>query len=366
MTEGKPTGIHTYSPANCTYPATCADCGSSTGTPNGEHIWHEADCAPKRCTMCHIQVGESAGLPHTWVVGNCFTPQHCSVCSVIGDVRHDYNEEYKCKVCKYYEFSYGLAYKLNGNEYTVTGRGTCKDLHIKFPETHNGKPVTAIAKKAFFDSSPWEVTIPKTIKHIGLQAFFDTTRINYESTIEDWINVKKDYAIETDYSGRYSPYFLCGSYKLYIQGELVTTLVIPESITEIPGGSLASIEIEKIVLHDKITKIGAGAFASIFYLLTDSTTDPSTWYVDIEIPKSVTEIGACAFYGTNLNRLVIPESVKTVGTHAFYSFKGLFCESSKKPDGWHTEWAGFYDPIRCNYYWKDEWEYKNGVPAPKK
>ncbi len=366
MTEGEPTGIHDYLAANCMNPATCKVCGNTTGAPNGEHVWHEADCAPKRCEVCLLRVGESAGLPHTWVGGSCYQKQYCSECQAIGDIKHDYNEKYKCKVCKYYEFSYGLTYKLNGNEYTVTGMGSCTDLHVKIPETHNGKPVTAIAKRAFFENGPWEVTIPKTIKHIGLQAFFDASRINYESTIEDWINVKKDSAMTKNYTGFYKPYFLCGSYRLYIQGELVETLVIPESITEIPAGALACIEIKKIVFHDKITKIGESAFAEIGYLVTDTSSDPNTWFVDLKIPSSVKEIGDFAFHYPKVDKIVIPESVTKIGVDAFDPILTIYCESSGKPAGWDDEWMGFYEPgYFRNIYWKGQWEYINGVPTPK-
>ena len=365
-TDGFPVGEHKWEAANCLNPKTCSVCRKMEGDPNGEHVWHAADCAPKRCEICAIQVGESAGLPHTWVGGSCTKLQHCSVCSAVGDYKHKFNEQFKCTFCKYYEFSYGLSYELNGDEYTVTGIGSCTDTHIKIPETYKGKPVTAIAKRAFYKDNPFAITLPKTIKHIGMQAIVGPYHVYYESTLEDWINIKKDHAMVKEDPG-VTAVAICGSYKLYLQGKLLETLVIPESITEIPDCAFACMEIKKIVLHDKITKIGVSAFAEVGYLVTDPSLDPNTWRVEISIPDSVKEIGDFGFQSLKVDQIVIPESVTKVGVYAFNPISTIYCESNAKPAGWDNEWMGFYEPgYYRNIYWKGQWESMNGVPIPKK
>jgi len=70
-----------------------------------------------------------------------------------------------------------LAFQLNddGNGYTVTGSGTCRDTHIVIPAEYNGKPVTAIGEMAFLNRS-WvvSISIPDSVTSIGDLAFHTT------------------------------------------------------------------------------------------------------------------------------------------------------------------------------------------------
>ena len=84
----------------------------------------------------------------------------------------------------------------------------------------------------------------------------------------------------------------------------------------------------------------------------------------IVIPNSVTSIGANAFYYCySLTSIVIPNSVTSIGIHAFYSCNSLtiYCESTSKPSGWHTQWH----PSNCPVCWAGQWEYsESGNPIP--
>ena len=82
----QPEHVHSWQPATCTAPRTCADCGETDGDPLG-HTWTAATCtAPKTCSVCGRTEGGRAD--HTWTAATCTEPEHCSVC---GKDRHWYS-----------------------------------------------------------------------------------------------------------------------------------------------------------------------------------------------------------------------------------------------------------------------------------
>ncbi|MDO5806673.1 MAG: leucine-rich repeat domain-containing protein, partial [Eubacteriales bacterium] len=90
--------------------------------------------------------------------------------------------------------SNGFAYTVTGDEATITGyTGSAESLVI--PSELGGKPVTAIADKAFYGYRTPNIYIPKTIKAIGEGAFQDTSYsdevrfICYEGTEKEWANI---------------------------------------------------------------------------------------------------------------------------------------------------------------------------------
>lgn len=91
----------------------------------------------------------------------------------------------------------------------------------------------------------------------------------------------------------------------------------------------------------------------------------------IHLPRSIKYIGALSLLGCdNLTNIVIPGSVSYIGRFAFSKSpsklssnrKKIFCEFSRKPDGWDENWTDKYSDV----YWKDEWYYdENGNPVVK-
>ena len=97
--------------------------------------------------------------------------------------------------------SKGLAYKkiASGSAYAVIGIGTCSDIVIVIPEEYNGKPVTEIAEKAFYQNKQIvSVQIPQTIQEIGAKAFSGCDNLS-SVTLPDKVNLGLDVFRESIY-----------------------------------------------------------------------------------------------------------------------------------------------------------------------
>ena len=259
--------------------------------------------------------------------------------------------------------SNGFAYTVTGDEATITGyTGSAKSLVI--PSELGGKPVTAIADKAFYGYRTPNIYIPKTIKAIGEDAFAgtvspDTFRfICYEGTENEWANIAvqegneeldPEYADDTPWFRLYecnlsgdmvyqasddaatlARYFGSDS-KVDIPAELggkpvtsigdyafvycssLTEVTIPEGVTSIGVGAFGVCSnLTKVIIAEGVTSIGESAFEACSSL------------TEVTIPKSVTSIGEMAFlYCSRLTEVTIPKSVTSIGKMAFYQCEAL-------------------------------------------
>jgi len=165
--------------------------------------------------------------------------------------------------------------------------------------------VTSIGSYAFsYCDSLTSVTIGNGVTSIDSYAFGDCTGLKsvYITDIAKWCAISFD--------GYYSNP-LCYANNLYLNGELVTNLVIPDGVTSI------------------------GSYA--FYECTSLTS--------VTIPDSVTRIGDRAFYNcTSLTSVTIGNGVTSIGSYAFYNCDGL---TSIKYRGTQAQW----NAITKGYSW---------------
>ena len=169
--------------------------------------------------------------------------------------------------------------------------------------------VTSIGGSAFFYCSGLtSIEIPNSITSIGQSAFrycFGLTSVYYTGDIAQWCGI--NFVDNSDANP------LSYAHNLYINNELVTALVIPNSVTSIGQyvfygcSGLTSIEIP-----NSVTSIGQYAFTGCSGLTS------------VEIPNSVTSIGQKAFQGcSGLTSVEIGNSVTSIGQHAFGGCTGL-------------------------------------------
>ena len=232
--------------------------------------------------------------------------------------------------------------------------------------------VTAISERAFKDCyGLTSISIPPSITTIRGEAFFACTNLKavYITDISSWCNISYE-ALSTvqDYKGYSNPLYY--AHHLFLNGEEVKNLVIPNDVTSINeysfiGGSY----IKTILIPTSLKTINRGAFDFCNGINVVSISDLSAWcrmtlysnplsyahhlYINdkeikdliipdditelkygvfaggsgfstISIPQSVTEIGPYSFSGcSNVKEIEIPNSVFSIGHSAFRNCKSI-------------------------------------------
>ena len=162
------------------------------------------------------------------------------------------------------------------------------------------------------------MNLPDALTSMGSNAFYNCYSLTsvYINDIAKWCNIS---------FGNLYANPLYYAKKLYLKGELVTNLVIPEGVTSIGFTAFSgcrSLTSVTFAENSKLTSIGKNAFLDCRSLTS------------ITIPNSVTSIGSFAFSDcSSLTSINIPNSVTSIGDEAFNSCSSLtsvtFAENSK-------------------------------------
>ena len=207
--------------------------------------------------------------------------------------------------------SNGFAYTVTGDEATITGyTGSARSLVI--PSELGGKPVTAIADKAFYGYKTPNIYIPKTIKAIGEDAFAGTVSsdkvrfICYEGTENEWANIavqEGNKELDPEYADD-TPWFRL--YECNLSGDMVYQASDDAATLVRYFGSDSKVDIPAELGGKPVTSIRGAAFAYCSSL------------TKVIIPEGVTSIGKGAFGAcSSLTEVTIPKSVTSIESYAF-------------------------------------------------
>lgn len=184
--------------------------------------------------------------------------------------------------------------------------------------------VTTICSGAFFGCRGLiNLTIPKTVSSIGSEAFRFCSNLSCVqiTDIESWCKISFDGNV-SDYWLVSNPLFY--AHHLFLNGEEIKDLVIPNSITNIRSLAFYGCDgLTNITIPSSVTSIESGAFSGCSNLSS------------VRIPNDVTTIGESAFYGcSSLTSLIIGEGVSSIGSKAFATCKELadvYCYAENVP-----------------------------------
>ena len=196
---------------------------------------------------------------------------------------------------------------------------------------------TTLGKGAFYGCSALiSITLPDSLTYIDKYAFELCKKIEnvYISDLSVWLNLSFESISST-------PLYYSGN--LYINGEIITDLIIPNDITNIGNYAFHNVRsIKSLSLPNNITHIGEYAFyhcdGLTSLVLPGSITDMGAYVFalcssleEVIIERGLSEIGYCAFMSCNkIVTIKIPDSVTAINHGAFSNCSSL--TSIKLPD----------------------------------
>lgn len=186
-----------------------------------------------------------------------------------------------------------------------------------------GNSVQTILPNAFaYCDALTKVTIGRSLSAIKQNAFDECTNLAevHISDLGRWCGIDFENSAANP---------LVNAHHLYLDGEELTSIVIPEGIETIGSNAfLTATSISHVSLPHTLKRIGESAFCGCKKLnaiiIPDGVTDIGdacfsgcSSLNEVSLPVTLTLIGSLCFYNCSLETLVIPGSVSRIGSSAF-------------------------------------------------
>ena len=208
-----------------------------------------------------------------------------------------------------------LTWELCDSTLTISGTGAManypalnmpwKDYRTSITSVIISEGVTTIGAYAFSGCSHLtSLTVPSSLTSVGQNAFTSCWAMEsvYISDLEAWCNIDFGTYDSSPFS-RNGYLIYVGGGDLYVNGTKVTTLTIPDGITEIKHHAFYGFAGITSIDFNQVTSIGNEAFNGCHGLS------------EVTIPEGVTAIGQYGFsYCSHLQSISIPASVSSLGT----------------------------------------------------
>ena len=242
----------------------------------------------------------------TYSYDNSFHWLDCKYCDATTSyAEHNIDDSGLCTVCNQpLGETEGIVYEISKDgTYASVVDYTGTAAKVIIADSYRGVPVTHIGGEVFNENeSITSVFIPKSIISIDLFAFTNCTNLTSViiSDIAAWCNIS--------FANQWSnPLYYAKN--LYLDGDLITELVIPDGVTSIGNCAFwGCSSFTSVTIPDGVTNIGEGAFAYC------------TALTSVTIPNGVMSIGDSAFsHCTNLASVTLPDSVTYIGGFVFSS-----------------------------------------------
>ncbi len=190
----------------------------------------------------------------------------------------------------------------DGSAYEVSGALTLKDGAAKIPSKYKNLPVVAIGEKAFFNNRELtSVELPDSITVIKDGAFQNCSALT-SAPLPQTLTALGEHAF---------------------QNTALTSVTIPEGITELPANVFRACQsLEIVTLPDGLKAIGNFAFQVCRNLKTAVLPDGlrsvgeraflSCTKYEPNLPAGIREIGIAAFSGTAIKTLTLPKAITAV------------------------------------------------------
>ena len=199
-----------------------------------------------------------------------------------------------------------------------------------------------IAGSAFYNCSGLtSVTIPNSVTSIGSDAFYNCSGLTkvIVSDISAWCNIS---------FSRFSSNPLNFAHHLYMNGQEIKNLVIPNSVTSIGEYAFYNCSgLASVTIPNSVTSIGSSVFSGCSGLTS------------VTIGNGVTSIGNYSFSGcSGLTSVTIPISVTSIGSDAF---SGCYFASSAFINNSSLTSSNYWGATLCDEETNDGLMIKNNV-----